>query len=302
MLALSTAWKSTDVDTGFEILNAIREVGFPAIELEYRITESMFRELRPSLKRNDPEVTSVHNIFPATDPVNRTASLDLFHLSSVDKEERQEGIKLTQNTIRIANDLEVPAIVVHLGEVEMEDEMNTIRDFYKTQKLASEEGKQFIDRKLQEREDKSKPHWDAVLFSLEKINREAERQNIFVGLETRYHYHEIPSFHEFQILFKKFEGSNLRYWHDAGHAQVRENLGFESHERYLQAFSDQLIGMHLHDVVGTEDHLAPNYGEVNFDMIKKYLRPNVARVIEVKSTVTKEDLMQGAGFLQAKGF
>lgn len=302
MLALSTAWKSATVDTGFEILNAVSETGFSAVELEYRITESMYEELRPALRRREPEVTSVHNIFPATDPVNRTASLDLFHLSSLDKEEREQGVKLTQNTIRIANDLEAPAIVVHLGEVDMENEMDTIFDFYENQKLGSGESKQFIESKLQERETKNKRHLEAVLFSLEKINQEAEKQNVFVGLETRYYYHEIPNFGEFQTIFAEFEGSNLGYWHDTGHAQVKENLGFEKHENYLKTFSDQLLGMHLHDVVGTEDHLAPGAGEVDFDMVKSYLTPDIVRVIEVQSKVTKEELLQGAAFLLTKGF
>ena len=62
-------------------------------------------------------------------------------------------------------------------------------------------------------------HLDAVLFSLDKLNREAEkRKAYFLGVENRYYLHEIPDFDEIGMVLREFEGGKLRYWHDVGHA------------------------------------------------------------------------------------
>ncbi|MFQ5825196.1 MAG: sugar phosphate isomerase/epimerase family protein [bacterium] len=303
MLSLSTVWNSDKVQTGFELLTGIFETGFGAIELDYRITETMFAEIHPTLKRGELEVTSIHNYFPHPEYLDRKeASGDLYLLSSLDKEEREQGVKFTIKTIQIANDLEAKAVVLHLGKVEMEDEKDKLYDYLEKKMIKSKEGQQFIKEKLSERASKKQKHLDAVLFSLDKINKEAERQNIFLGLENRYHYYEIPSFDEFKTIFNEFEGSNLRYWHDTGHAQVNEHLSFIGHEDYLKGYSGKLIGIHLHDVVGKEDHKAPGTGEVDFDMIKNYLNLNVIRVLEFKSKLDHEELLKATAFLMARGF
>lgn len=301
MFSLSTVWKSKEVNTGFELLKNILDVGFGAVELDYHITESMFEEIRPTLKRGELCVTSIHNYFPCPESIEREkASGDLFYLSSLDKEERELGINFTKKTIQIANDLEAKAVVLHLGKVDMSEEMDKIFDLLEDDTIKSEEGQQFLKEKLTERETKKQKHLDAVLFSLEKINKEAERQDIFLGLENRYHYYEIPSFEELDTIFKEFEGSHLRYWHDTGHAQVNEHLNFYHHEDYLKYYSNKLLGIHLHDAIGKEDHMAPGAGLINFDRIKKYVRSNVIRVIEVHSKVSKEELLKGTAFLLAK--
>ncbi|MFQ6112528.1 MAG: sugar phosphate isomerase/epimerase family protein [bacterium] len=303
MLSLSTVWKSEQVNTGFELLKGILDAGFPSIELDYRITESMFEEIRPALKRRELEVASIHNYFPHPEHIDRMhASGDLFMLSSLDKEEREQGIKFTQKTIQIANDLEAESVILHLGKVEMEGEMDKIFDLLKKKTINSKEAQKFLKKKSDQREAKKQKHLDAVLLCLEKINKEAERQNILVGIENRYYYYEIPSFKELEIILKEFEGSNLRYWHDTGHAQVSEHLSFCCHEDYLKAYSGQLIGVHLHDAVDREDHKAPGTGEVDFEMIKNYLNPNVIRVIEVNSKIDKEELLKATAYLMAKGF
>jgi sugar phosphate isomerase/epimerase len=303
VLSLSTVWTSKEAQAGFEILKAILDAGFGAIELDYRITESMFQEIRPSLKRGELEVSSIHNYFPHPESIEREkASGDFFFLSSLDKEEREQGIKYTIKTVQHANDLEARAVVLHLGKVEMEDEMDKIFELLEEEKIGSEEGQQFIKTKLRERESKKQKHIDSVLFALERINKEAERQNILLGAENRYYYHEIPSFDEFEIIFQEFEGSQLRYWHDTGHAHVNEVLTFCQQEAYLKAYSTRLAGIHLHDAKGKEDHEAPGTGEIDFDMIHKYLGQDVIRVIEVHPKVSHEDLLKGTAFLLSKEF
>jgi hypothetical protein len=42
---------------------------------------------------------------------------------------------------------------------------------------------------------------------------------------------------------------NLVYWHDCGHAQIKENLGFIHHALHLESLAPRLAGFHVHDVI-----------------------------------------------------
>ena len=53
MLSLSTALRSEACDSGDEIIREILSYGIQAVELEYRITESMLKEILPFIKKRD---------------------------------------------------------------------------------------------------------------------------------------------------------------------------------------------------------------------------------------------------------
>ena len=75
--------------------------------------------------------------------------------------------------------------------------------------------------------------------------------------ENRYYFQEIPDFDEIGIILNEFDGGRIRCWHDVGHAAVQENLGICTQKDLLEAYSDKIIGMHLHDVENLHDHLSP---------------------------------------------
>lgn len=303
MYSLSTVWKTQVVATGFEVLKGVEDAGFGAVELDYRITESMFEEMRPALKRGEPRVTSLHNYCPAPEVIkDRGPSGDYFLLSSLDKEERDLGVKFTRRTIQTANDLEAAVVVLHLGKVDMQDEAERLRTYWEEDGLTSAEARTFLEDKLGEREAKKQKHLDAVLFALDALNKEAERQSVLLGLENRYHYHEIPGYDEFDLIFETFDGGALRYWHDIGHAHANACLGLCDHQAHLQTQAQRLVGLHIHDAQGLDDHLAPGEGEVDFDMVKEYVNRNALRVLELHATVTPEALAQGLALLISKGW
>jgi sugar phosphate isomerase/epimerase len=86
-----------------------------------------------------------------------------------------------------------------------------------------------------------------------------------------------------------------------GHALVQENIGIISQKEVLMALSDMLIGLHLHDAKGLNDHLAPGQGEMNFDEIKPFLKPLHMKILEVRSDVSKKDLLNGIEYLKSSG-
>jgi sugar phosphate isomerase/epimerase len=117
-------------------------------------------------------------------------------------------------------------------------------------------------------------------------------------LENRYHYDELPGLNDFDRIFTKLDGAPLGYWHDTGHAHVNERLTIIPPESLLSNYSDRLIGVHLHDAVDLEDHLAPGCGEINFKNLKTYLKADTLMVLELKPRVMESDVIRGLGFIR----
>ena len=96
----------------------------------------------------------------------------------------------------------------------------------------------------------------------------AEKRGLKLGCENREAVEEIPFESDFQFLFRELKSPALVYWHDTGHAQIKENLGFIHHPMHLESLADRLYGFHVHDVqFPGRDHRAPGTGTVDFAAI-----------------------------------
>ena len=302
MLGVSTSWKSTELNNGEALFNSIQRLNVAEVELEYRVTDLMFHQMRDLIKKSDVRVVSIHNYFPVPPVVERSmAGGDLFHLSSPDRDERTQAIKWSLRTIECANDLEAGAVVMHCGRVEMEPELDTLYQFLEKDRIDSDEARDFISRKISEREQKKGKFLDALMFGLEPLIKAAEAYGVLLGLENRYFYHELPAPDDFEMLFIEFSGAPLRYWHDVGHAQVNETLSFVTQEALLKRYADHLIGVHYHDVKGREDHLPPGQGTVDFTAIKPHLKENTIGILELKPGTPDRDVAQGLEVLRDQG-
>ena len=299
MIALSTSWKSRDCRKGETLIQAIVDAGFDGIELEYRIEAAVFQQMLPALIRSRLKVLSVHNYFPIPSILPRSkGGGDLFLLSHPDKQERLEAIKWTAKTIEHAADLKAIAVVLHCGRVEMAHEMEKLRDYFNTGRIDSEEARAFIKGKLEERDQIKPDFMDSLLFSIDRLIPLAEKHNIILGLENRYHYHELPGPGDFEIIFSKFKGGPLGYWHDTGHAHANEKLGIISGGEMLKRYADKLVGIHLHDAIGLEDHLPPGKGEIDFEALGSFLEKDIPAVIELKPGTPDSHVSAGYSFVR----
>ena len=285
------------------MLDMMRRTGLEQIELEYRITAKMYQQMKPLLKKGNPQVVSIHNFFPVPEifPKRDMGGGDAFLFSSEDKEERKQVIKYTRRAIQIANDLEAKVLVLHLGKVEMPSKMKQLFFLYDEKKINSPQGKAFIEQKRKERLKKRAKHLDSVMFSLEELIKEALKQNILLGIENGYKINSIPDFDEIGFFLQEFHGAPLGYWHDVGHAQVKENLGWHNHLQLLKAYKDSIIGIHLHDIKGYKDHLAPGIGEFDFSILKDYVPEDGIKILELQEETSEEELLNGISFLQEIG-
>ncbi len=74
-----------------------------------------------------------------------------------------------------------------------------------------------------------------------------------------------------------------------------------TNEEWLKRYASRIIGVHLHDVSGINDHLAPGLGEVDYRMVASYLPKEAYRVLEVQSFNTTEQVKNGLKVLAEAG-
>ena len=302
MLGISTAWRSEISDSGAKIIEEILSLGVRGVELEYRISRPMLEEIVPLVQGGRISVTSLHNILPLPKgiPKNR-ANGEFVSLSSPDEEERKSAIQYTIGTMEWAEKFGAKAIVLHLGKAPMDGAMEVLMGLYDTRRSHTSEGKAFIQDYREIRARLGKRLLEGALKSLETLAREGEKRGILVGVENRYNIQDFPNVEEFQIIFQKFSGSHIRYWHDIGHATAQENLGLIGRGELLQNFGEILAGTHLHGCRGYDDHYAPGSGEEDYSFLKKFLKPETIRVVEAHHRATREEVIRGLEFLKEQG-
>ncbi len=297
--AISTSWRANQISSAKTLVETMKATGVPALELEFRISTGVFEKIKKNLSSWGAEVVSLHAVCPAS--YNGEGKRLDVHISDFEEEKRKLAVSQVKMTMQNTVEVGASAVVLHCGSVPMEEPIYKMMEFYDRGEIHSEQAK----KKLQEidslRRIKSKSSFQRTLKSLEEISEEADRLNIDVGLENRYYFREIPDMEELETIFHRFRGSRLGYWHDTGHAHVRETLFGVSHKEVLDAFSKELIGIHLHDAIGYTDHYEPGCGEVDFEMVTNYLKKNTIRVMELNSRVDMEGAKRGVAFLMAKG-
>ena len=116
------------------------------------------------------------------------------------------------------------------------------------------------------------------------------RRRVRLGLENRERFEELPIDADFpKFLAAMPPNSPAGYWHDAGHAHLKQGMGLIDHRRQLEDNASRLLGFHLHDVDAQgHDHQAIGSGTVDFEMLAGFFRPEHLFVIELSPRVTVE--------------
>lgn len=295
-LALSTSWFKVNEFSPKELVKTLQELGIDAVEADYRLKKEYLEELKNCLRKENIEVISAHNFLPWPD-ISPSPGGDVFSLASLDKEEWRVAVRYTIKTMQEALDLGCRAVVLHLGKVSFKEG----KEFYKNlPRVPTNNGYPLIPQLLLSKREELAPQFlDRAMLALDKLLLAAERYELFLGIENRYHFYEIPSFSEVKLLLSEFKGSNLYYWHDVGHAEINARLGLVQSEEYLSEFNERLLGFHLHDVRGLEDHFAPFSGEVDWQGVASYFSPKTLMVIEAHSKASEEELKKGIGLLKS---
>jgi sugar phosphate isomerase/epimerase len=296
-VSLSTMWAKDRFSHMSGFAAKARELGFTHIEANTIISPQMLSEL---LKTAMP-ISSVHSPCPAVLSSQGTPVSNL-SLSSLDESERREAVRFVKKTIDLAANVSAHAIILHMGEVPVDP---TLQDsLYKLNHRGYAQTKEYTqakDKLVHQRTSQARPYLNAARKSLQELSEYSRQKGIILGLETRFHPNEIPNIDEMAELLNEASESLVGYWHDVGHAEVQQQLGFSLHEEWLSRFKARMVGIHLHDIRGLSDHQAPGKGNMNWEMIAKYLPPRMIRVCEIGEWNDEEQMQGVVKFLQKKG-
>ena len=289
MLAISTLWNALKQPDGAALFDELKALGFETIELSQHLTHEQVEQLKPLLREKPP--CSIHNFCPSPNlsqlPTsgNRAPGSrrnELVHLASLNTDERKEAIRRTVRTMELAVELEVPIVVLHLGEVDTYDRSYLLEALYDYGEREFEAFSKKVTEATEWRKRKQAKHRDAVFRSLDELNERALRMHLHIAIENRPRYYQIPNFDEVGLFFQEFYGSPMRYWHDVAHAAMQECLGLCRAASWLEAYAAHLIGVNLHDLQGIEAYHLPGTGDLDWDEVFAQVPADVVKVLEIQ--------------------
>ena len=301
-LALSTMYAQQDrFADGAEFARYVKQCGYDAIEISHSTDAAKFQQV---VDCGVLPVTSVHQ------PAPRAAHSDGRHnsklnLASLDEAEREAAVFHACESIAWAARFGASKVVVHLGAVEADGDMFEeefrMRRMFDGGTAADPEFGALREAAIARRRESSGPHLKAARRSLLELVAAAKPHGIAIGLENRYHYHEIPSVDEYGTLLEGFALDEAGYWHDTGHAEVLHRLGFIDRRAWLEQWSKRCIGAHLHDVLGIGDHRAPGDGDVDWAYIVAGVRHLGAYTLEINQHQDDPAVCAAIPFLEGIG-
>ena len=121
----------------------------------------------------------------------------------------------------------------------------------------------------------------------------AEGKGIRLGFENREAFEELPLDADHPALLAAMaKPAACGYWHDVGHAQIKQNMGLLNHREHLEKNAPNAIGFHLHDVSAEgRDHRPIGSGQIDFEMVSSFWRPEHTLVIELSPRLTPEEVL-----------
>jgi len=283
------------------MVEEIMSLGFDALELGYNTAEAQVSGIKRCIAAGTVTVDSVHSYCPVP-PSAPHGYPELYLLASLDDDERAMATILLGRTLDFAATMGARAVVVHAGRVFLDSWLfgslstGRLRDALAEADDDSTSAlyRRVLAKALRRRERRARKHFDRFCRSLETLLPRFEKAGLTLCLENLPSIEAFPNLREMDLLKKRFAASPLAYWHDMGHAQVREFFGWERHLDTAQALLPITRGIHIHDARPlTNDHLPPGKGVIDFNAFAFYGTEDVIRVLEPDSDV-KPDVLRDA--------
>lgn len=280
------------------MLREIRELGFEYAELSHGIRISLLPGILEAVDAGEIKISTLHNFCPLPMGVNQAAP-NIFQFSSPDERERENAFRHSMKTIETAARVKAKAIVLHMGSIKLKDYTDKLLDLLADGKRESSKFEKISAEVFEKREQKKEKFAEQSYQMLRRLTEPAEARGLRLGVENREALEEIPLDSDFSLLFREFSNETIGYWHDTGHAQIKENLGFINHALHLESMASRLIGFHIHDVqFPGRDHRAPGTGMIDFAALKPVVKPEHIKVFEFSPSLSREEAMCGIAHIK----
>lgn len=300
--SISSCWNSHRHDDGYDMLCELADMGFEYVELSHGIRLSLVPGILKGVDEGVVKVSSVHNFCPL--PVGvMGAAPNLYEPTAVSRKERILWLHNTLKTLDFAQRVDCDRVVIHSGKVRLlwgdpEPAFDAAYD------AVGESGTEPLDKArakaLKRLNGKKRGFMKRMRESYGLIAERAKDLGIRFGVENREGLCELPldaDMLELQEALKEHEV--FGYWHDAGHAQLKERMGLLDHREFLTALRPHLVGFHLHDVSEKDhDHQTPGTGVIDWSILAGMIQEGDAVIMELSPRLTKEEVLSGKAFLQ----
>jgi len=264
-------------------------LGFDVVELDRVAGMSLIAGVQKMSDAGEIRVVSLHDLCADGPP----ASSDRSNFGAASVEERERAVTQAFQTIDLAAQLRAQFVVLHLGKVNISPITDRLIAMAKAGRYLSREYVRVKISAVQEREKIAPQCFERVQNCLRRIVEYAAAKNIRIGLEARRGYEQIPTERELAELVEQAKSPNLGYWHDFGHSQVKENLGFIDHPEWLRTIGPRAFGCHVQDCIWpAQERQLPFTGGVDFEKLVPLLPANCLFVWKMNPNKTADAIRE----------
>jgi sugar phosphate isomerase/epimerase len=295
-LALSTCWNSHRHTDGYAMLKEIHDLGFSAVELSHGIRIGLIPGILKAVSEKWIRVTSLHNFCPLPPMVNFAAP-NYYMPTSPYRGERRSWVNQTIKTLYFCRDTGADLVVMHMGRVAFLFGSPWLR-YEKLQDQAKTEARR--EKAAIRLAKAQKKVLSRLSECLDQVVPIAKEMGIRLVAENREDPHEVPVDYEGEKFWIEYAQSyGIGYWHDTGHAQVKQLDGLLNVQSWLENLHPHLQGWHLHDV-NTEgkDHQVPGTGCIDFKSVLSFYKPEHALTLELSPSLSSEQVLQSVDYLR----
>ena len=277
------------------MLREMADLGFDHAELSHGIRITLVPGILKAVEEGVIKIGSTHNFCPLPTGVSHAAP-NLFEPSSLDSREHDQWLRHTKRSIDFAAQVKARVLVCHLGSVRFFwfNPANALAKFSdRHPDLVLPEDKAYqalLAKSLVRMRKRMGPFWEQMKASVNEILDHAEQKKVKLGFENREAFNELPLDDDYPAFIEGLPpGASVGYWHDTGHADIKQSMGLLDHQLHLQKMAPRLIGFHLHDVSKAgKDHQPIGSGNIDFKMISGFWRPEHLLTIELSPRVDVE--------------
>ena len=293
MYSLSTCWNSNRHTDGRAMLREIRDLGFEYAELSHGIRISLMPGILEAVDAGEMKISTLHNFCPL--PVGIThSSPNLYEFSAERDRDRELAIRHTLKTFDFAVRVKAPLVVLHLGSMDLKDYTGKLGELLERGAKDTPKFQKYVAEAIAKRDARKEKAFARTKETLRRLLPEAKQRGLKLACENREAIEELPAESDFRAFLQEFAGPNVVYWHDTGHAQIKENFGIIRHAEHLASLTDRLAGFHIHDVqFPAVDHCAPGTGMIDYAALRPFVKPEHTKVFEFSNKVPVEAAKAG---------
>jgi sugar phosphate isomerase/epimerase len=289
------------------MLREMADLGFEYVELSHGIRISLVPGILKAVEEGVIKVGTTHNICPLPAGVTQAAP-NVFQPSSGDWREREQWVRHTKRSIDFAAQMQAKVLVCHLGSVVF-FWLNPARKMEAYLRKNPPAGPVTEDKGYQEvlassvakLRKRMGPYWENTKACVNEVLVYAKTKGIKLGFENREKFEELPLDADFPAFLASLPAdAPAGYWHDVGHAQIKQNMGMIDHRQQLVANATRLLGFHLHDVNSEgDDHQPIGSGVIDFRMVREFWRPEHRLVLEISPRAAVEEVLESKRRLES---